>query len=195
MPGLSTGPKFKKMGHRPSATGEIFLNDVRVHESQMLGKEGQSFINAFADAFSSLDVERAFAPFNYLGIAQAAFEASLKYSKERFQFGQPLASFQMIQEKLADMATMIDVARTYAFTCARMVDLKIPLHQAASISKLFASRVAVDCADMAMQIFGGYGYMKEYPVERYYRDAKLSEIGAGPSEMQRLIIARKILKG
>jgi alkylation response protein AidB-like acyl-CoA dehydrogenase len=190
MPGLSTGPKFKKMGHRPSPTGEIFLDDVRVHESQRLGEEGQAFI----DAFNCLDVERALGPFNYLGIAQGCLEAAITYSKERVQFGQPIANFQLIQAKLADMAASIDVARTYAYRCAWMVDHKIPLHQAASISKLFSSRVAVECADQAMQIFGGYGYMKEYPVERYYRDAKLSEIGAGTSEIQRLVIARELLK-
>jgi butyryl-CoA dehydrogenase len=190
MDGLSTGPKFKKMGHRPSPTGEVFLEDVRVHESQILGKEGTAFI----DAFQSLDVERTLGPFNYLGIAQACLDASISYSKERIQFKKPICSFQMIQAKLADMATMIDLARIYSYRCAWMVDQKMSVHKESSIAKLYASRVAVECADHAMQIFGGYGYMKEYPVERYYRDAKLSEIGAGSSEIQRLIIASEILK-
>jgi alkylation response protein AidB-like acyl-CoA dehydrogenase len=189
MKGLSTGPAFKKMGHRPSPTGEVFLEDVRVPVTQRLGEEGKAFL----DAFSSLDVERSIGPFNYLGIAQACLDASVKYARERIQFNKPIASFQMIQAKLADMATSIELARTYAYRCASMVDRNMPLHREASISKLFSSRVAVECADHAVQIFGGYGYMKEYPVERYYRDAKLSEIGAGSSEIQRLIIARELL--
>jgi alkylation response protein AidB-like acyl-CoA dehydrogenase len=190
MKGLTTGPKFKKMGQRPSPTGEVFLDDVRVNKRQILGEEG----GAFLDVFKSLDVERCLGPFNYLGIAQACLEASVKYSKERIQFNQPIAKFQMIQAKLADMAAMIDVARTYSYKCAWMVDQKMPLHKESSIAKLFVSRVAVECADRAMQIFGGYGYMKEYPVERYYRDAKLAEIGAGTSEIQRMIIATELLK-
>ncbi len=190
MKGLSTGPKFKKMGHRPSATGEVFLEDVRVNKRQVLGEEG----GAFLDVFKSIDVERILGPFNYLAIAQACFESSVKYAKERIQFNQPIARFQMIQAKLADMAAMIDIARSYSHKCAWMVDRNMPVHKESSIAKLFVSRVAVECADRAMQIFGGYGYMKEYPVERYYRDAKLSEIGAGTSEIQRMIIAGEILK-
>jgi alkylation response protein AidB-like acyl-CoA dehydrogenase len=189
MEGLSTGPKFDKMGHRPSPTGEVFLDNVRVHKSQILGKEG----GAFVDVFKSLDVERTLGPFNYLGIAQASLEAAVAYSKERKQFNKPICSFQMIQSRLAEMATMIDLGRTYAYRCAWMVDQNMPVHKESSIAKLYTSRAAVECADHAMQIFGGYSYMKEYPVERFYRDAKLSEIGAGSSEIQKLVIARELL--
>jgi alkylation response protein AidB-like acyl-CoA dehydrogenase len=189
MEGLSTGPKFDKMGHRPSPTGEVFLDNVRVHKSQVLGEEGGAFI----DAFKSLDVERILGPFNYLGIAQASLEAASVYSRERKQFKRPICSFQMIQSRLAEMATMIDMARTYSYRCAYMVDQKMPVHKESSMAKLFTSRVAVECADHAMQIFGGYSYMKEYPVERYYRDAKLSEIGAGSSEIQKIVIAGELI--
>jgi alkylation response protein AidB-like acyl-CoA dehydrogenase len=189
MEGLSTGPKFDKMGHRPSPTGEVFLDNVRVHKSQVLGEEGGAFI----DVFKSLDVERILGPFNYLGIAQASLEAAIAYSQERKQFKRPICSFQMIQSRLAEMATMIDMGRTYSHRCAYMVDQKMPVHKESSMAKLFTSRVAVECADHAMQIFGGYSYMKEYPVERYYRDAKLSEIGAGSSEIQKIVIAGELI--
>jgi alkylation response protein AidB-like acyl-CoA dehydrogenase len=189
MEGLSTGPKFDKMGHRPSPTGEVFLDNVRVHKSQVLGEEG----GAFMDVFKSLDVERILGPFNYLGIAQASLEAASVYSRERKQFKRPICSFQMIQSRLAEMATMIDMARTYSYRCAYLVDQKMPVHKESSMAKLFTSRVAVECADHAMQIFGGYSYMKEYPVERYYRDAKLSEIGAGSSEIQKIVIAGELI--
>ena len=190
MEGLSTGPKFDKMGGRCSPTGELFLDNVRVGEEQVLGEPGQ----AFYQMFESLDVERALTPFSSIGIAQAALDYALKYAVERIQFGRAIADFQLIREKLARIATGVEIARTYAYKVVWMVQQGIKVTKEASIIKYFASRMVQQAVHDALQIFGGYGYMKEYPIERLYRDARLLEIGAGTTEIQKLIIARELIK-
>lgn len=190
MEGLETGKPFDKLGCRCSPTGEIFLQDVRVHKSHLLGKEGEGF----KLLLDSLDVERALTPFSSIGVAQACLDAAAKYSKERHQFGKPISSFQLVQEKLTEMVTEIELARTYAYKLIWLVQQKKRVTKEAAILKLFASKMVNKIAYEALQVFGGYGYMKEYPVERYFRDARVLEIGAGTSEIQILIIARELLK-
>jgi len=187
-PGYSTGKKLSKMGLRSSPTGEIIMEDCHVPEENLVGGvEGQGL----KQMFSGLDVERFMWSCLAIGIAQAAFDAALKYTKEREQFGQPIFNFQMIQDKLAIMLVELEAARLLTYkglTCwdegnyreARMV---------AAQAKLYAGEMAVRVTGEAVHIHGGYGYMKEYPVERYMRDAKVFPIGAGTSEMQKLIIA------
>lgn len=190
MEGLKTGKPFDKLGCRCSPTGEIFLEDVRVHKSHLLGEEGEGF----RLLLDSLDVERALTPFSSIGVAQACLDAAARYAKERHQFGKPIASFQLIQEKLAEMATEIELARTYAYKLIWLVQQKKRVTKEAAMLKLFASKMVNKIAYAALQVFGGYGYMKEYPIERYFRDARVLEIGAGTSEIQTLIIARELLK-
>jgi len=190
MEGLSIGKPFRKMGMRCSPTGEVFLDNVRVTKDQILGEEGRGF-NIM---FETLDEERILGAITSIGIAQACLEASIKYSKERIQFGKPIASFQMVRNMLAEMATRLDIVRQYAYALCPLVDKGVKLTKEASIAKYYASIMATRAALDAIQIFGGYGYMKEYPVERYMRDAKLIEIGGGTSEIQKLIISRELLK-
>ena len=188
-PGLITGAPLDKMGMRCSPTGEIFMEDCRVPASRMLGPEGMAFFGMM----NSLDVERSLSVFLCLGIAQAAFEASLRYAGERKQFGRTLGKFQLIQAKLAAMHRDIEVSLSYALSVLRMAEAGQRITRQSAIAKWQSSEIATRAALEAVQIFGGYGYMKEYPVERYLRDAKLMEIGAGTSEIMQLVIARELL--
>jgi alkylation response protein AidB-like acyl-CoA dehydrogenase len=190
MEGLSTGKPFKKLGMCCSPTGEVFLDNVITAPQNILGPEGQGF----QIMFEALDEERILGAVTSIGIAQACIEAAVKYAKERFQFGRPIASFQLVQNMLAEMATRLCITRQYTYALCPLVDQGIRLTKEASIAKYYASIMATQVAMDAIQIFGGYGYMREYPVQRYMRDAKLVEIGGGTSEIQKLIIARELLR-
>ena len=195
-PGFSSSKAIEKMGHRGSPTGELILEDCRVPKEDLLGEENKGI----AVMMSGLDVERAFFCGEPVGIAQAALDLSLKYSKERVQFGQPISNFQLIQEKLANMYTQIEAARLLAYKSAIVAEGSqrggkgTEVHKLAAAALLFSSEVAMKVTLEAVQIHGGYGYTLEYPVNRLLRDAKLIEIGAGTSEIRRLIIARELLK-
>ena len=189
-PGFSAGKKENKLGMRASETAELVFNDCRVHKSQMIGKEGEGFIQAM----KVLDGGRISIAALSLGIAQGAFEAALKYSHERHQFNQPISKFQGIAFKLADMATKIEAAKLLTFRAASLKDQGINVNKESAMAKLYASEVAVEVANEGVQIFGGYGYTKDFPAEKYYRDAKLCTIGEGTSEIQKLVISRSILK-
>jgi len=189
-PGLSLGRKEDKMGLRADDTMELFLEDCRVPEAQRLGEEGAGF----KIAMQSLDNGRIGVGAQAVGIAQAAFEEGRRYAREREQFGRPLIHFQAIQNKLADMATQIEAARMLVRQAAFLKDRQRPFTKEAAMAKLFASEMATRVTHQALQIHGGYGYMKEYAVERYYRDARVTEIYEGTSEMQRLVIARQLLR-
>jgi len=190
MDGLETGKPFDKLGCRCSPTGEIFMDDVRVDRLHLLGEEGEGI----RLLLQSLDIERALTPFSSIGVSQACLDAAAKYAKERRQFGRPIADFQLIKEKLAEMSMQIELARTYAYKLIWLVLQGRRITKEAAMLKLFASQMVNRIAYEALQIFGGYGYMKEYPVERYFRDARVLEIGAGTSEIQKLVIARELLK-
>ncbi|HEY3404568.1 MAG TPA: acyl-CoA dehydrogenase [Ohtaekwangia sp.] len=189
-PGFSAGKKENKLGMRASETAELIFSDCRVHKSQMLGKEGDGFIQAL----KVLDGGRISIAALGLGIAQGAFDAALKYSKERHQFNQPIASFQGISFKLADMATKIEAARLLTYRAGDLKNRGLSVSKESAMAKLYTSEVAVEVANEAVQIFGGYGYTKDFPVEKFYRDAKLCTIGEGTSEIQKLVISRSILK-
>lgn len=188
--GFRPGKKENKLGLRASDTAELIFEDCVVPAENLLGKEGDGFI----DAMRVLDGGRISIAALSLGIAQGAFEAALKYSKERKQFGKAIGEFQAIQWKLADMATEIDAARLLTFRAASMKDAGLKTTQESSMAKLYASEVAVRCANEGVQIHGGYGFIKDYPAEKYYRDVKLCTIGEGTSEIQRLVISRQLLK-
>ena len=190
MKGLSTGKKFNKMGGRCSPTGEVFMEDLRVHQDYVLGAPGR----AFHQMFASLDVERSLTPFSSIGIAQAALEVATKYALERAQFGKPIAEYQLIQEKLARIATGVEMARTFAYKVVWMVMNGKKVTKEAAMIKYYASRMVQHAVHDGLQVFGGYGYMKEYPIERYYRDARMLEIGAGTTEIQKVIIARELFR-
>jgi alkylation response protein AidB-like acyl-CoA dehydrogenase len=190
VPGFTTGKKENKLGMRASATGEVLFTNCRLPESQLLGKLGEGFI----DSLRVLDGGRIGIAALSVGTAQGAYEAALKYSKQRKQFGRPISEFQAIQHKLADMATEIDAARLLTYRAAWMKDQGERVTKEASMAKLFASEAAVRAANESLQIHGGYGFMKDYPVEKFYRDVKLCTIGEGTSEIQRLVIARQLLK-
>ncbi len=187
--GFRTGKKEDKLGCRASDTAELVMEDCRVPEGNLLGREGEGFINAL----QILDGGRISIAALAVGMARGAYEAARAYSKERQQFGKPIASFQAIQWKLADMATEIDAARLLVFRAAQMKDRGEDVNMASAMAKLFASEVAVRVANEAVQVFGGYGYIKDYPVEKFYRDVKICTIGEGTSEIQRLVIARRLL--
>ncbi|HEU5292878.1 MAG TPA: acyl-CoA dehydrogenase [Cyclobacteriaceae bacterium] len=189
-PGFSAGKKENKLGMRASETAELIFTDCRVHKSQMIGKEGDGFIQAM----KVLDGGRISIAALSLGIAQGAFEAALKYSHERHQFNQPISKFQGIAFKLADMATKIEAASLLTYRAADLKQKGINVNKESAMAKLYASEVAVDVANEGVQIFGGYGYTKDFPAEKYYRDAKLCTIGEGTSEIQKLVISRTILK-
>lgn len=189
-PGYKVGKKEDKLGIRASSTSEIILENCEVPEENMLGKEGEGFYIAMA----GLDGGRIGIATQALGIARAAFEAAAKYSKERESFGQPISEFQGIQWKIADMALKVDASRLLVHRAAWLKDQKMKHSKEASMAKLFASEAANWCAKEAVQVYGGYGYSKEYPVERYYRDAKITEIYEGTSEIQRIVIAKNALK-
>jgi alkylation response protein AidB-like acyl-CoA dehydrogenase len=190
MAGFRPGKKENKLGLRASDTSEVIFMDCRVGAGQMLGEEGAGFINSL----QILDGGRISIAALALGMAQGAYEAATKYAKQRKQFGKPISDFQAIQFKLADMATEIDAARLLTYRAAWLADKgNARLTSESSMAKLFASEVAVRVANEAVQVFGGYGFTKDYPAEKYYRDVKLCTIGEGTSEIQRLVIARQLL--
>jgi alkylation response protein AidB-like acyl-CoA dehydrogenase len=189
-PGFSSGKKENKLGMRASETAELIFQDCRIHKSQMLGKEGEGFIQSM----KVLDGGRISIASLSLGIAIGAFEAALAYSKERHQFNQPISKFQGIAFKLADMATKIEAARLLIYRSADLKNKGQDVNKESAMAKLYASEIAVEIANESVQIFGGYGYTKDYPAEKYYRDAKLCTIGEGTSEIQKLVISRAILK-
>ncbi|UCF78466.1 MAG: acyl-CoA dehydrogenase [Candidatus Eiseniibacteriota bacterium] len=188
-PGFSVGTKENKLGLRGSDTCEIVFEDCRIPHENLLGREGQGF-RIF---MNTLDGGRISIGAMALGIAQGALDASIKYSKERKQFGRSICEFQAVQWMLADMATEIAAARHLVYYAARRKDRGEKVTLDSAMCKLYASEVAMRATTKAVQIHGGYGYMKDYPVERYFRDAKLTEIGEGTSEIQRLVIARELL--
>ena len=188
-PGMSAGKKENKLGMRASDTSEVIFEDCRVPAGQLLGEEGQGFINTL----QILDSGRIGIAALSVGLAQGAFEAARKYAKERRQFGQPIAAFQAIQWKLADNATRIEAARLLTYRAAYLRDRGVRTTKESSIAKLFASEAAVKAAEDCVQIHGGYGFVKDYPAEKYFRDVKLLTIGEGTSEIQRLVIARQLL--
>jgi len=189
-PGFSAGKKENKLGMRASETAELVFDNVRVHKSQMLGAVG----DGFHQAMKILDGGRISIAALSLGIAQGAYEAALGYSKEREQFNQAISKFQSIAFKLADMATEIEAARLLTFQAAELKDKGLPVTTASAMAKYFASEVCVRVSNEAVQIFGGYGYVKDFPVEKFYRDSKLCTIGEGTSEIQKLVISRNLLK-
>ncbi len=188
-PGFRPGKKENKLGMRCSPTNEMILTDCRVPAAQLCGKPGEGFV----DALRILDGGRISIAALAVGIAQGAYEAALRYSKQRKQFGRFISEFQAIQHKLADMATDIDASRLLTLRAAWMKDHGQNVNKESSMAKLFASETAVRVADEAVQIHGGYGFLKDYPVEKFYRDVKLCTIGEGTSEIQRLVIARQLL--
>jgi alkylation response protein AidB-like acyl-CoA dehydrogenase len=195
--GFKPGKKENKLGLRASDTSEVIFSDCVVPGENLLGKEGEGFVNSL----QILDGGRISIASLGLGMAQGAYEASLKYAKQRKQFGKTISEFQAIQFKLADMATEIEAARLMTYHAAWLADRAIAagddgggrFTRESSMAKLFAGEVAVRVANEAVQIFGGYGFVKDYPAEKYYRDVKLCTIGEGTSEIQRLVIARQLL--
>jgi butyryl-CoA dehydrogenase len=187
-PGYNIAPKYKKMGWHASDTRELNFEDCRVPEGNLIGKRGEGF-KQFMDC---LDGGRIAIAALSVGNAQGAFEESLKYAKERVQFKQLIGKFQAIQFKLADMATDIEIARDITYKAAAMRDAHVPHTKEAAMAKLFASEMCMRTTTQAVQVFGGYGFMDEYPVSRFFRDAKILEIGEGTSEVQRMVIAREL---
>jgi alkylation response protein AidB-like acyl-CoA dehydrogenase len=188
--GLSFGKDEDKMGLRSSITSPVFFENVRVRDDAILGEPGQGF-KGFLEI---LDGGRISIGAMAVGLGQAAFEAALRYSNERMQFGQPISSFQAVQFMLADMAMKLDAARLMVYKAAWLKDRKRPFTKEAAMAKLFASEVGEECCHKAIQVHGGFGYITEAHVERYYRDVRLTEIGEGTSEIQRMVIAREVLK-
>jgi butyryl-CoA dehydrogenase len=189
--GVRCGPPDDKLGIRGSKSCQIFLDDAHLPADALLGEEGQGF----KIAMSTLDGGRIGIAAQALGIARAAFEDALDYSRQRKTFGVPICEHQAIQWKLADMATDLDAARMLIWRAASLKDRGQPYGKAASMAKLFASDAANRAAREAIQIFGGNGYVTEFPVERHFRDAKITEIYEGTSEIQRLVIANHLIKG
>ena len=189
-PGFRAGKKEQKMGMCASDTAEVIFDDCRIPRENLLGEEGQGFV----DCLKVLDGGRISIAALAVGMAQGAFEAALRYSRQRRQFGKPIAEFQGIRWKLAGMATEIEAARLLTLQAGRLKDHGLPVTKEASMAKLFASESAVRVVGEALQIHGGYGYLKDYPIEKFYRDVKLCTIGEGTSEIQRLIIARHLLE-
>jgi butyryl-CoA dehydrogenase len=190
-PGFTFGKKEDKLGIRGSATRELIFTDCRVPKENLLGKEGSGFLLAM----KTFDMSRPGIGAQALGIAQGAFEAALKYATERKQFGKPISSFQGIQFMLADMATQIEAARALVYASARQIDAGAKnISKDSAMAKMFASDVAMKVTIDAVQIFGGYGYMKEYPAEKYMRDAKITQIYEGTNQIQRSIIALNLIK-
>lgn len=189
-PGFSGGKKENKLGMRASETAEMIFDNCRVHESQILGNVGEGFIQAM----KILDGGRISIAALSLGIAKGAYEAAVKYSKERQQFGQSISNFQGIAFKLADMATKIEAAELLTRQAGYLKDTHQKVTKQSAMAKYYASEVCVQTATEAIQIFGGYGYTKDFPVEKYFRDSKLCTIGEGTSEIQKLVISRECLK-
>ncbi|MCK6691692.1 MAG: acyl-CoA dehydrogenase family protein [Thermoanaerobaculia bacterium] len=189
-PGFRGGKKENKLGMRASETAELIFDNCRVHKSQMLGQEGDGFIQAM----KILDGGRISIAALSLGIAKGAYEASVKYAKERQQFGQPIANFQGISFKLADMATKINAAELLTRQAGELKTANEKCTKEAAMAKYYASEVAVEISTDAVQVHGGYGYTKDFPVEKFYRDSKLCTIGEGTSEIQKIVIAREVLR-
>ncbi len=189
-PGFRAGKKENKLGLRASATGEVIFENCRLPASQLLGKEGEGFV----DSLRVLDGGRISIAALAIGMAQGAYDAALRYSKLRQQFGRPISEFQAIQHKLVDMAMAIDASRLLNYRAGWMLNNGMRVTKESAMAKLFASEAAVDIANEALQIHGGYGFIKDYPAEKFYRDVKLCTIGEGTSEIQRLVIARQLLK-
>ena len=189
-PGFSFGKKEKKMGIRSSATYELVFEDVHIPAENLLGQEGKGF----KIAMQTLDFGRVGVAAQALGIAQGAYEQTIKYTKEREQFGQPIAAFQNTAFKLADMATQIEAARLLVYQSAYLASAHKPCGKASAMAKLFAADTAMAVTTMAVQLHGGYGYTRDYPVERMMRDAKITEIYEGTSEIQKIVISSHILK-
>ncbi len=187
-PGLEYGRKISKIGNRATQTGELIFSDCRVPAANLIGAEGAGF----KIIMRTLDEARITLGAKALGIAQAAFDESLQYAKDRVQFGKPIGKFQMIQSKLAWMATQLQAARLMLYQAAWMKDHGEDYSRQAAMAKLYATEIAVEVTGEAMQIHGGYGYTSEFPVQRHFRDAKLLTIGEGTSEIQQLIIARHL---
>ena len=189
-PGFTSGKKEDKLGMRASETTELIFNNCRVHKDNMLGNEGEGFVQSL----QVLDGGRISIGALSIGIAKGAYKASLKYSKERHQFGKPISSFQGISFKLADMATQIEAAELLLHKAASKKNAGERMTKLGAMAKMFASEMCVSIANEAVQIHGGYGYTKDFPVEKFYRDSKLCTIGEGTTEIQKLVIARNILK-
>jgi alkylation response protein AidB-like acyl-CoA dehydrogenase len=189
-PGFRPGKKENKLGLRASATGEVIFEGCRLGPEQLLGRQNEGFV----DSLKVLDGGRVSIAALSIGMAQGAYDAALRYSKLRKQFGRPISEFQAIQHKLVDMAVDLDAARLLNYRAAWMLDQGRRVTRESSMAKLFASEAAVRIANEAVQIHGGYGFIKDYPVEKFYRDVKLCTIGEGTSEIQRLVIARQLLK-
>jgi len=188
-PGFMAGKKENKLGMRASETAELIFNNCRVHNDQLIGVEGAGF----QQAMQILDGGRISIGSLGLGIAKGAYEAALQYSKEREQFGQPISKFQAIAFKLADMATDIEVSELLLLQAAYLKENHENLTKESAMAKYVSSEVAVSVSNEAVQIFGGYGYTKDFPVEKFYRDSKLCTIGEGTSEIQKLVISRELL--
>ncbi len=189
-PGFRAGKKENKLGLRAWATGEVIFTDCRVPAANLPGKQGEGFV----DSLRILDGGRISIAALSIGMAQGAYDAALRYAKLRKQFGRPISEVQVIQHKLVDMATKIDNSRLLTYRAATMLDAGHRVTRESAMAKLFASEAAVWMANDAVQIHGGYGFIKDYPVEKFYRDVKLCTIGEGTSEIQRLVIARQLLK-
>lgn len=189
-PGFMSGKKENKLGMRASETAELIFQDCRVHKSQMIGKEGEGFIQAM----KVLDGGRISIAALSCGIARGAYEAALKYAQERVQFGKQIAHHQAIAFKLADMATEVEVAELLTYQAGDMKNRGVKVTKESAFAKYYASEVAVKVSTEAVQIFGGYGYTKDFPAEKYYRDSKLCTIGEGTSEIQKLVISRQIME-
>ncbi|GAB3554310.1 acyl-CoA dehydrogenase family protein [Spirosoma fluminis] len=189
-PGFSGGRKEDKLGMRASETAEMLFQDCRIPDSQRLGEVGEGFVQSL----KVLDGGRISIAALSLGIAYGAYDAAIAYAKEREQFGQSIAKFQAISFKLADMATDIEAAKLLTYQAADLKDEGKTVTKESAMAKLFASETAVRVANEAVQIFGGYGYTKDFPAEKYYRDAKLCTIGEGTSEIQKVVISRQLLK-
>ncbi|MEJ7617012.1 MAG: acyl-CoA dehydrogenase [Pyrinomonadaceae bacterium] len=190
MPGFASAKKENKLGLRASETASVVFEDCVVPDGNRLGEEGQGFLQSM----QVLDGGRISIAALAIGIAQGAYESALGYAKERNQFGKPISEFQAIQFKLADMATQIDAARLLTLRAAYLKDQKRTVTKESAMAKLYASEMSVKVCEEAIQIHGGYGYTKDYPAEKYWRDSKLCTIGEGTSEIQRIVIARQILK-
>lgn len=189
-PGFKSGKKENKLGMRASETAELIFDNCRVHKDQLMGKEGEGFIQAM----KVLDGGRISIAALSCGIARGAYECALKYSKEREQFGKPISSFQAISFKLADMATELEAAELLTFKAADLKNRGQKMTKEGAFAKYYASEVCVRNSNEAVQIFGGYGFTKDFPAEKYYRDSKLCTIGEGTSEIQKVVIARELLK-
>ena len=190
MPGFSAVKIKDKLGVRASETAELIFDNVRVPEENVIGEVGMGFVQAM----QILDGGRISIAALSCGVARGAYEASVKYAKEREQFGKPISQFQAIAFKLADMATEVEAAELLTFQAAYLKNNKLPLTKEGAFAKYYSSEVAVKCGNEAVQIMGGYGYTKEYPAEKYLRDAKLMTIGEGTSEIQKVVISREVLK-